>query len=117
VSPAVDLSPRRQDRPYAAWPRNRREPQLRVFQLSPGRLRLDFSGDVDQWSVPLLAAAEGAVAAAPRAEVLVDLGEVSVLHDLALVTFSRLRDTAAAFRFTAVSDAAARTFDLHRFEY
>ncbi len=69
-------------KPLPAHPPTRRQPQLRIFQPSPRQLRLDFSGDVDQWSEPLLNAAEIAAASLPRADIPIDLGDVTTLAHL-----------------------------------
>ena len=107
--------------PLPGHPPTRRQPQLRVFQPSPRQLRLDFSGDVDQWSEPLLNAAEMAAASLARADILIDLGDVTALHEITLPTFAQIRRHAAdhgrSMRFIQVSDVALRTFDLYRFDY
>ena len=106
--------------PLPAQPSSRRQPQRRIFQPSARQLRLDFTGDVDQWSEPLLNAAEIAAESLPRADVLIDLGDVTALHQIALGTFSSIRRHTAghgtSLTFIRVSDAALRTFDLHHFE-
>jgi hypothetical protein len=107
--------------PLPGHPPTRRQPQLRIFQPSPHQLRLDFSGDLDQWCDPLLVAAEMAAASLPRADILIDLGEVTALYEVTLMTFSRIRGHATehgrSMTFLRVSDVALRTFDLYRFGY
>lgn len=108
-------------RRLAPQPPSRRQPRLRVFQPSRQQLRLDFSGELDQWSRPLLAAALAAVEAAPRADVLIDLGDTTALHEVALQTFSDIRTHAElhdrTLTFIRLSEAALRTFDLHKYSY
>ncbi|GAA3396649.1 STAS domain-containing protein [Cryptosporangium minutisporangium] len=103
-----------------AQPPSRRPPHLRIYQPSPRQLRLDFAGDIDQWSEPLLNAAEMAAGSAPRADVLIDLGGVTALHEIALSTFSSIHrhtaDQGTSMTFLRVSEAALRTFDLYRYE-
>ncbi|MFG1928075.1 hypothetical protein [Cryptosporangium sp. NPDC048952] len=114
-------SPAERVRRLSPQPPARRTPYLRIYQPSRHQLRLDFSGDVDQWSRPLLAAALNAAEAAPRADILIDLGDTTALYDVTLKTFSDIRTHAElhsrSLTFIRLSEAALRTFDLRKFAY